>query len=81
MIRPILAEKDISKEHLDVLRVMLSVIENVLIGINPAPEDLEQELYATFQTGSLKLSDPKRWISMDDISKAVKCFAVVVQVC
>ncbi len=80
MLQPILAEKELSPKHLDVLRVVMSVLENILSKPENAPIDLEQDLYAAFHTGAFKLSDPKRWISMDDISKAVKCFAVVVQV-
>lgn len=81
LLRPVLFEKEVSKEHLEVLRLIMEIIELALPRANAPSVDLELDLCSAFLTGALKLSDPKRFVSVDDICRSVRCFAIVVQVC
>jgi hypothetical protein len=62
-MKPVLATKEMSRGHLEVLKLMLGIIDASLLNSKPVQKDLEDELFQAFSSGAFKLTDGRRFVS------------------
>jgi hypothetical protein len=59
----VLATKEMSRGHLEVLKLTLGIIDASLLNSEPVRNELEDELFQAFSSGAFKLTDGKRFVS------------------